>query len=101
MITAYLDESGTHRNQDVVPPMLSLGCYISTQEQWGYFNREWQEVLDEAGLDRFFHVNKFENRKREYADWTDEKRLKIYKMLQGIIKRRVKKGIAADRKSVV
>lgn len=94
MITAYFDESGTHHNQKVDPPVLSIGCYVSTEQQWGLFKREWQAVLDEAGVE-CFHAAPFESRFGEYADWTDEKRRKVHLSLQGIIKRRVKKGIAA------
>jgi len=94
MITAYFDESGTHGNQKVDPPVLSIGCYVSTDEQWTLFNREWQAVLDEAGVE-CFHVTTFESRFGGYAGWTDEKRKRVYAGLQGIIKRRVKKAIAA------
>lgn len=94
MITAYFDESGTHGNQNVYPPVLSIGCYVSTDQQWKLFKQEWQEVLHDAGIE-YFHAAKFESRFGEYAGWTDEKRKRIYGRLQGIIKRRVKKGIAA------
>lgn len=94
MVTAYFDESGTHHNQNVYPPMLSIGCYVSTEEQWALFKREWQEVLLEAGVE-YFHANKFESSFGEYKDWTGEKRKRVCGRLQGVIKRRVKKGIAA------
>jgi hypothetical protein len=94
MITAYFDESGTHGNQKVDPPVLSIGCYASTGEQWALFNREWQAVLDEAGVE-YFHVTTFESRFGDYAGWTNKKRIRVYAGLQGVIKRRVKKGIAA------
>jgi hypothetical protein len=94
MITAYFDESGTHGNQKVDPPVLSIGCYVSTGQQWELFKQEWQAVLDKAGVE-CFHAAPFESRFREYADWTDKKRKGVYVSLQSIIKRRVKKVIAA------
>jgi hypothetical protein len=90
MFTAYFDESGTHTDSSI----LSLGVYISTNEQWREFEREWREVLDDAGI-TFFHMAKYESRHGEYKDWDNEKRVRVIKRLLGIIKRRVRIGIVS------
>lgn len=93
MITAYFDESGSHANQDGVP-VLSLGCYISTAEQWEHFAKEWREILNEYKI-ACFHAVDYENPFcKDYENWDKGKKVWFYQRLQTVIKRRVKKGIA-------
>jgi hypothetical protein len=91
MLTGYFDESYTHAP---APLVYTLGGYISTDKQWAKFQREWSEVLKDAGVP-FFHMAKFEARKKEYEGWSNEKRIQILRRLHSIIKKRVFAGFAA------
>lgn len=90
MFTAYFDESGTHSNS----PVTVVAGYIATNEQWSEFEREWKEVMQNAGIP-FFHMSKFESRQGEYKNWNSDKRIRIQERLIGIIKRRVRIGFAS------
>ncbi|HZH29196.1 MAG TPA: DUF3800 domain-containing protein [Pyrinomonadaceae bacterium] len=90
MFNGYFDESGTHASSAVV---CVAGC-LSTAEQWSLFQREWQEVLDEAGIE-VFHMSEFESRVRAYKDWSNEKRRYVQSKLLNIIISRISVGIAA------
>lgn len=90
MLVGYFDESYTHAP---APLVYTLGGYISTDKQWMKFQREWGEVLNDAGIP-FFHMAKFEARKKEYEGWSNEKRIQILRRLHSIIKKRVFAGFA-------
>src|ERR1700674_3683030 len=42
MITAYFDESGTHRESAV----FVLAGYLATDEDWDRFGMNWKRILD-------------------------------------------------------
>lgn len=90
MFTGYFDESGTHASS----PVVCVGGCVSTAEQWSLFQREWKEVLAEAGVE-FFHMSEFESRRGPYKDWDNEKRRYVQAKLLKIIQDRVAVGIAA------
>jgi hypothetical protein len=90
MLVGYFDESYTHAP---APRVYTLGGYISTDSQWKKFQREWGEALKDAGVP-FFHMAKFEARKKEYEGWSNEKRIQVLRRLHSIIKKRVLAGFA-------
>lgn len=92
MLIGYFDESYTH---PPAPRVYTLGGYISTDRKWKRFQREWGSVLDVAGIP-FFHMAKYEARKKEYEGWTNEKRIRILRTLHSIIKKRVMAGFAVS-----
>jgi len=49
MLRLYVDDSGKTDQS----PVQILAGYLSTAERWAAFSIEWQELLDEAGLDAF------------------------------------------------
>ncbi len=49
MLRLYVDDSGKSDQS----PVQVLAGYLSTAERWAAFSNEWQELLDEAGLDAF------------------------------------------------
>ncbi|HJZ79919.1 MAG TPA: hypothetical protein VKD91_06230 [Pyrinomonadaceae bacterium] len=88
LLYAHFDESYNQPNvktpNDV--PVYTVACYLSPAWKWKRFNQKWNEVLTEAGLNGFgFHMNRYENRIKEYADWDDEKRVQVLKGLHKII----------------
>jgi len=72
MFAAYFDESGTHEGS----PAVAVAGFISTVEQWQCFEKEWQDILNEAGIE-FFHMADHQNRHGPYRDWDDLKHRRI------------------------
>lgn len=69
MLWAYLDESGTHQGS----PVVVVGCYVSTAEQWTRFDTEWATLLKERNLP-FFHMTDFVARQGPYTGWSEAER---------------------------
>src|SRR6266576_3200958 len=57
VIEAYLDESGL----DGRWPMVCVGAYAGTHEQWARFIESWQHQLDTAGV-KVFHAKEQSSR---------------------------------------
>lgn len=92
MLTLYLDESYSH---PPAPLVYTVAGYIATVDEWRKFQKEWRGELDRAGID-FFHMAKYEARKKEYEDWSNEKRVEVLRRLHRTIHRRVLTGFAAS-----
>lgn len=93
--TAYLDESGTHEGSLNV----AIAGFVADEDQWQHFDREWSLLLEEYQLDHnpgYFHMVDFESRLGPYSVWENPKRIDFMRKLTGIIKRRVRAGIAAS-----
>ena len=86
VLYAYFDESYNHPNSKRPndPLIYTVACYLSPVEQWKKFGRKWKDVLAEAGIEAF-HMNRYENRIGEYADWSESKRIKVLQDLHKII----------------
>lgn len=91
-LTGYFDESYTHAP---APLIYTVGGYVSSVKRWKKFEREWAEALREVDVS-FFHMAKFEARKKEYEGWSNEKRVRVLRRLHGIIKERVFVGFACS-----
>src|SRR2546421_8901350 len=48
-LTAYFDESGT----DGRSPIVAVGGYVSTDDRWDDFQREWEQFRDDEGFNVF------------------------------------------------
>jgi uncharacterized protein DUF3800 len=81
---AYLDESETADHR-----ILSVGAYLSETERWGVFQREWQDVLDNAGV-QIFHMTDFEARRPPYDSWDNVKRIRVLRRLMRTIRARTR-----------
>jgi len=70
MLSAYLDESGTHQSAAA----LCVGGLLFTKRNAKQLNREWKKVLNQAGISHFHLVDKshlrgeFEGKSRRFAD---------------------------------
>jgi hypothetical protein len=78
--TAYFDDSGHPEDQD----FLLVGGFVSTEEQWFLFGREWRGVLDRYGI-AAFHMTDFERSKK----WTRCEKDTILLQLTSLIRARV------------
>jgi hypothetical protein len=64
IITAYMDESGTHK----AAPMLIVAGYVARLGQWIRFNKKWAKLLRDNGL-TYHHTVEMMNRRGSYARW--------------------------------
>ncbi len=83
-ITAYFDESGTHGGSAAV----AFAGFLGVADEWGAFTFEWQNALDEFGIE-MFHMASFESRVGEFEGWTEEVRRNRLGRLLAIINRHV------------
>ena len=49
LLRLFVDDSGKRKES----PNLVLAGYLSTPERWAAFNKDWQSLLDNAGIDAF------------------------------------------------
>jgi hypothetical protein len=47
ILTAYIDESGTHDDS----PVTIMAAYLSSARRWAAFNAEWATFLGRLGVD--------------------------------------------------
>ncbi|MCH7655901.1 MAG: DUF3800 domain-containing protein [Chloroflexi bacterium] len=80
LYTVYFDESGTHGESNVAV----VAGFISNRTEWEAFSREWHQVLSDSGLD-YFHMTDFENRRRQFHGWTEDKKRDLLDKLLPII----------------
>jgi hypothetical protein len=87
VLTAYLDESyNQHTPKNPNDPLCyTVGCWLSSFEQWKKFNKEWRREIGNARID-WFHMSEYESRLNEYEDWSNVKRIGVLKRLHRIIK---------------
>lgn len=90
MFTAYIDESGTHKNSQAI----AVAGYVSTVDQWQRFEDEWKDILSVGDLS-FFHMADYEARQGPYKDWDNSKRRRILERLILTIRRRTYIAISA------
>lgn len=89
LLDAYFDDSGTH---DKAPAVVVAG-YLASAEKWEEFARKWAAMLYEANLTHWHQVS-FAQRVKEYAGWTEEKRVKFMQRAAGIIRNTVIAGVS-------
>jgi hypothetical protein len=89
LLTAYLDESGTH---DTSPISIMAG-YLGTAEQWGAFNAEWMALVQSAGVWQVHAVDLFK-RTRAFKGWPAEQVNAFAVQLDGVIARHLQLGFS-------
>lgn len=88
MLSAYLDESGTHLDGS---PIVVVAGLVAPPRQWERLTAEWQKILDSEGL-ADFHMKDCAHLKNEFAPekgWTRERTGKLMRRLIPLIRRRV------------
>jgi hypothetical protein len=93
MFTAYFDEAGSPDDSLT----LVVAGFISTAEQWEYFEQEWKEVLDEFGIG-CFHMKDYVHNKNEFEGWgADEfKRRRFLQKLASVTACRVRRWFSCQ-----
>jgi hypothetical protein len=112
MLTAYMDDSGTHASASIC----ALGGYFGGVRRWMEFERRWLDVLTRYGV-KEFHAKRFwaktpsGERVDDYKGWSDEKadlflnelltaivRTQIYPFVSGVNTKEWEKIDLADRR---
>src|SRR5712692_5615712 len=90
MFKVFFDESGTHGDSAAVV----VGGYISSEEQWEEFDREWTQLLRQEGVSGLHRVD-IENFRREFTPehgWDRARQIRVLQAAHDIIKRRTTIG---------
>jgi hypothetical protein len=82
---AYFDDSGHPDDQEAVV----VAGFITTEEDWLLFEREWNDILDREGME-LFHMADFEHSKA----WPRHKKDAILRRLVNTIQIRTKRPIS-------
>jgi hypothetical protein len=80
ILTAYLDESGTHGGS----PVTIMAGALGNQAQWGKFRREFALLKMSYGFNHF-HAKEFKSRSGQFAGWSPERQIKLILDLQNLI----------------
>src|SRR6266481_415092 len=67
ILTAYLDESGTHGES----PIMVMAGYLGTAVQWARFEADWSVLLGRGGVTYVHAVDLF-NRAAQFRSWKAE-----------------------------
>lgn len=79
VMTAYLDESGTHGPQS---PLVTVAGFLATAEQWDNYERDMASLMSEYGV-RKFHAKEFRGRKGDFKNWPRPKRARFNSIFCG------------------
>lgn len=90
----YLDDAGKADQ-----PVFAMGGFVSPEQQWKQFARQWQSALDEAEMDAFHATDFFSRRgkhnKKEgrYEDWPDDKHNRLARRFAAIAEKYTMLGV--------
>jgi hypothetical protein len=91
-ITAYFDDSGTHKES----PVAVAAAWLSRFESWrDKFCPAWDRARTKEKFE-CFHFSEFaaSNPKSEFASWDDTKKQRVLFRLRGAIRKNVECGFA-------
>lgn len=90
VLYAYFDESYNHRTQRNPhdPLLYTVACWLAPVNQWKKFGKKWKSALGSVGLEAF-HMNEYENRRADYEDWPEIRRVNFLKRLHRIMKEHI------------
>jgi len=72
ILTAYLDESGTHDGS----PLTMMAGYVGYSGAWRKFDRKWSNALRKEGISHF-HAKDFVKGSGEFRRWTEQRKLRF------------------------
>ncbi|MGB6756158.1 MAG: DUF3800 domain-containing protein [Xanthobacteraceae bacterium] len=72
ILTAYLDESGTHGES----PHIIMGGMLANARQWERFEQNFRRLKKKHGFE-IFHTKKFKRRTGDFKGWTHEQCLAL------------------------
>jgi hypothetical protein len=73
VMTAYLDESGTHGKES---PVVTIAGFIASPDQWNFYEGDLSQLLTEYEV-KVFHAIEFRTRKGAFKGWAMPKRAKF------------------------
>jgi hypothetical protein len=93
MFAAYFDASCTDGD-----PVVTLAGFVSTEEKWEKFCREWAEILSANPKVSMFHMTDYASSQEGWEDWPkgDRRRPKLERNLVRCIRRNTNKGFAVS-----
>jgi hypothetical protein len=85
MLTAYLDESGTHAEAS----SMVLAGYVATVDQWSEFYREWTALLKAENVHVLHRtdIESFHGEFKRSKGWDDTRKLRVLRAAHEIIKK--------------
>lgn len=87
---AYFDDGG-HTSDS---PVISVAAVTAQITAWEQFNAKWAKRLRRAGI-LAFHMTDYENRKKGFENWAEDKRLALITDLAAILKNSIACGVGA------
>src|SRR5437868_912123 len=72
ILTAYLDESGTHG----ASPVTIMGGMLANAKQWEVFEKQFRQIKKKHRF-RIFHTVKFKNRGGDFKGWSHDQCLAL------------------------
>jgi len=93
MYTAYFDESGVHQGSSAAV----VAGYLSTDDRWIEFKREWENLLTGEGVSALHrvHLENFRGDFRRERGWDENRRSRLLRSAHSIIKRYTLFGVGA------
>jgi len=89
ILTAYLDESGTHDGS----PVTIMGGVLANARQWEAFEREFSRIKSKHGF-KIFHTKKFKKRNGDFSGWSNERCLALIEDLAKVTCSAFTEGVA-------
>ena len=87
---AYFDDGG-HTSDS---PVISVAAVVAKTAAWELFDEKWSKRLRRAGI-LSFHMTDYENRKKGFNGWDENKRLALITDLAAILKNSIMRGVGA------
>jgi hypothetical protein len=89
-LVVYLDASGTAADT----PVLAVGGFVATEEQWGEFERAWVAALADEGVAEV-HMKELAHWRGEFESWgrDEERRARFLARLTGIMNAHTERSV--------
>jgi len=94
IITAYLDESGTHDGSELT----LMAGYVGYSGQWRKFDKKWARNLARLRLTHF-HAKDFVKGTGEFKGWSDKRKLSLLTKAEQLCRNHTLYGFAASFKN--
>jgi hypothetical protein len=91
ILTAYFDESGTHRGS----PVTIMAGIMATANQWDRFRRELDKIKTKYGF-RVFHSKEFKARSGEFRGWPHVKWLSLINDMAELTRRSFMRSVVFE-----
>ena len=91
ILTAYMDESGTHDGSHAT----IMGAFLGSARQWSAFQRRLDSIRSQYGF-RIFHAKDFKAKKGEFVGWSDAKCSGLVSDLVDVLSENLMAGITTE-----